>query len=288
MKISCILLFGLLLTACGTTHRVAVEPSPSGLRPWQRPYSVDGERYVPLQKVDGFREEGLASWYGTEEHGNRTSNGEVFDMYKLSAAHKTLPLGCHIRVTNKSNGRQAVVRVNDRGPFVSDRIVDLSYRAALDLDIVEHGVAPVAIEVVSYTSGNPVRGNESRTLTVDPVDEKHGIEQADQGLRSRGQDKTGSVRRSDDLRVSRSAGAVKSSKPGFTLQVGAYSDRKKAGIISERLSKVLTAAVVTEVDTGKQHVYRVRAGRFQSRSDAEAALSSLAMKDFPDAFIVTE
>lgn len=149
-----LLLACLLLTACGTSgRRVVVEPGLPGQRPWQRPYSVDGERYVPLQNADGYREEGLASWYGAEEHGGPTSNGETFDMYRPSAAHKILPLGCFIRVTNKLNGRQAIVRVNDRGPFIPDRIVDLSYYSARELDIVERGVAPVLIEVVSPGSG---------------------------------------------------------------------------------------------------------------------------------------
>jgi len=148
--------FCLLLAACGTTgHRVVVEPGLPGQRPWQRPYSVDGERYVPLATAEGYREEGLASWYGAEEHGGPTSNGETFDMYKPTAAHKTLPLGCFLRVTNKLNGKQTVVRVNDRGPFVAERIVDLSYRSACDLDIVNSGVAPVIIEVVPSGSGTP-------------------------------------------------------------------------------------------------------------------------------------
>ncbi|MDD2338530.1 MAG: septal ring lytic transglycosylase RlpA family protein [Geobacteraceae bacterium] len=146
--------FCLLLTACGTTgHRVSVEPGSPGQRPWQRPYTVDGERYVPLATAEGYREEGFASWYGAEEHGGPTSNGETFDMYKPTAAHKTLPLGCYLRVTNKLNGMQTIVRVNDRGPFVADRIVDLSYRSARDLEIVESGVAPVIIEVISSGSG---------------------------------------------------------------------------------------------------------------------------------------
>jgi len=144
----------LLLAACGTTgHRVSVEPGSPGQRPWQRPYTVDGERYVPLLNAEGYREEGLASWYGAEEHGGPTSNGETFDMYQPTAAHKTLPLGCYLRVTNKLNGKQTIVRVNDRGPFVAERIVDLSYRSARDLDIVDSGVAPVIIEVVSPGPG---------------------------------------------------------------------------------------------------------------------------------------
>jgi rare lipoprotein A len=147
------ILFGTIfvLAACGTAHRVRVEPGPAWLRPWERPYWVDDDRYVPLLDAQGFKEEGLASWYGKEEHGRTTSNGEIFDMHRMTAAHKILPLGCRIRVRNKLNGKEVIVRVNDRGPFVTGRIVDLSYRAALDLGIVGGGIAPVAIEVQGAT-----------------------------------------------------------------------------------------------------------------------------------------
>lgn len=231
----------LLIAACGTTgHRVTVEPGPAGLRPWQRPYSVDGERYVPLLHADGYREEGLASWYGAEEHGGPTSNGETFDMNRPTAAHKTLPLGCFIKVTNKLNGKSTVVRVNDRGPFVAGRIVDLSYRGAQDLDMVGRGVTPVSLEVVSSAS-----------------------------------------------RAS-SPPAQQVSASVYTLQVAAFSDREKARIVSEKMEKELAYATVRRVDTDRGSVYRVHAGRFRSRADAEAARSTLARNGYPDTFIVAE
>jgi rare lipoprotein A len=152
-----LLLFCLAAVSCSTTHRVKVDTYPSNLRPWERPYTVDGYRYAPLLNAEGYRDEGMASWYGEEEHGKPTSNGEVFDMFKPTAAHKTLPLGCYIKVTNKTNGKQTVVRVNDRGPFISGRIIDLSYQAAKELDMVDYGVVPVAIEFLSTDFKGPVR-----------------------------------------------------------------------------------------------------------------------------------
>jgi rare lipoprotein A len=163
----------IVAAGCGTTtRRVSVESSPSWLRPWQRPYTVDGERYVPLLSAEGFREEGLASWYGSEEHGKPTSNGETFDMYAFTAAHKTLPLGSCIRVTNRANNRQTIVRVNDRGPFVRGRIVDLSYRGASELGIVDGGITPVIVETVASGCGGsaplpePLRRDTVYTLQV--------------------------------------------------------------------------------------------------------------------------
>jgi rare lipoprotein A len=112
-------------------------------------YEVFGERYYVLPSSEGYRSRGVASWYGEEFHGRRTSNGEVFDMNQLSAAHRTLPLPSLVRVTNLANGRSIVVRVNDRGPFKKSREIDLSYGAARELDMVRTGTAEVEVEAVT-------------------------------------------------------------------------------------------------------------------------------------------
>lgn len=113
-----------------------------------RPYTIRGVRYKPLKTGKGFSDEGYASWYGQKFHGHLTANGEVYDMYKMSAAHKTLPLPSFVRVTNLRNGKQAVVRVNDRGPFHSGRVIDLSYAAALKLDVLKTGITDVKLDVI--------------------------------------------------------------------------------------------------------------------------------------------
>lgn len=111
-------------------------------------YEVLGKRYEVLETADGYSERGQASWYGRKFHGRRTSSGEPYDMYKMTAAHRTLPLPTYLRVTNLANGREVIVRVNDRGPFHADRVIDLSYAAAVRLDVIGNGTAPVALEVV--------------------------------------------------------------------------------------------------------------------------------------------
>ena len=113
-----------------------------------RPYTIRGIRYQPLKSGKGFSDIGKASWYGQKFHGHLTSNGEVYDMYQMSAAHKTLPLPSFVRVTNLANGKQVVVRVNDRGPFHRGRVIDLSYAAALKLDVLKTGVIDVKIDVI--------------------------------------------------------------------------------------------------------------------------------------------
>lgn len=113
------------------------------------PYEVNGKVYTVLPTAAGYRAEGIASWYGTKFHGNRTANGEIFDLYLPTAAHRQLPIPSYVRVTNLSNQRTVVVRVNDRGPFHAERIIDLSYAAAVKLGMAENGTAPVRVETVS-------------------------------------------------------------------------------------------------------------------------------------------
>lgn len=167
-----IVAFGLLLPACSgkglkekSFRPVAGAPAPAAqpqspgktesaprkeMEGWERPYAVAGEKYQPLRSHNGFSEQGLASWYGLDFHGKKTSNGEVYDMHALTAAHKTLPLGISVKVTNLSNGKDIVVRLNDRGPFVKGRVIDLSYAAAQALDVVRPGTAPVRVEALGH------------------------------------------------------------------------------------------------------------------------------------------
>lgn len=112
-------------------------------------YTVRGQRYQIIKNVEGFKQQGQASWYGKKFHGHQTSNGEVYDMYSMTAAHKELPLPSYVKVTNKDNGKSTIVRVNDRGPFHPGRIIDLSFAAATKLDVIKTGTANVAIEVIT-------------------------------------------------------------------------------------------------------------------------------------------
>jgi len=117
-------------------------------------YEVFGKRYYVMDSSEGFKQKGDASWYGTKFHGQRASSGETYDMYAMTAAHKTLPLPTYVEVKNLDNGRKAIVKVNDRGPFHGGRIIDLSYAAATKLGVVTTGTAPVEIRVVNNSKIN--------------------------------------------------------------------------------------------------------------------------------------
>ncbi|WP_405127373.1 septal ring lytic transglycosylase RlpA family protein [Shewanella donghaensis] len=115
-------------------------------------YTVRGKSYNVLPSAKDFKQSGNASWYGSKFHGHLTSNGETYDMYSMSAAHKTLPLPSYVRVTNEANNKQVIVRVNDRGPFHEGRIIDLSYAAAYKIGMLDHGTAKVSIETIHIES----------------------------------------------------------------------------------------------------------------------------------------
>ncbi len=130
-------------------------------------YEVRGRRYTVLSTADGYFERGIASWYGPTFHGELTSMGEKYDMYAMSAAHKTLPLPAYARVTNLKNGKSVVVRINDRGPFVANRIIDLSFTAAAKLDMLREGTTPV--EVRTLLPGQPDTLTRSTELPPQPL-----------------------------------------------------------------------------------------------------------------------
>ena len=149
--------FSFLINSCATSYtppadQPSSQPPPQRPAGYPKPYKVFGKWYQPLPDSKGFRQRGIASWYGKDFHGKKTSNGEIYNMYAWTAAHKTLPLGTYVRVHHLSNKRSVQVRINDRGPFVRGRIIDLSYTAAKELGLVGPGTAKV--EVVAL--GTPV------------------------------------------------------------------------------------------------------------------------------------
>jgi rare lipoprotein A len=145
------------VSSCATS-----EPPPQKPAGYPKPYKVFGKWYQPLPDSKGFRQRGIASWYGKDFHGKKTSNGEIYDMYAMTAAHKTLPLGTYVRVHNLENNRELEVRINDRGPFVRGRIIDLSYTAAKELGLVGPGTAKV--EIVALGTPAVTAGGTGRTF----------------------------------------------------------------------------------------------------------------------------
>lgn len=147
------------LLSCAGPDR---KPQPPAGHP--EPYNIGGRWYQPLKDACDFRERGMASWYGKGFHGQDTASGEIYNMYEMTAAHKTLPMGTYVRAYNLDNGKTVDVRINDRGPFVRGRIIDLSYKAAKRIGLVGPGTAPVEIVALGSMQETKVGGKIQRTL----------------------------------------------------------------------------------------------------------------------------
>ncbi|RYV00570.1 septal ring lytic transglycosylase RlpA [Shewanella sp. OPT22] len=145
-------------------------------RQGNKPYEVFNKQYRVLQTAKDYVEEGKASYYGAKFHGYHTSNGEVYDMYSMSAAHKTLPIPSYAKVTNLANGKSVIVRVNDRGPFHSNRIIDLSYAAAYKLGMLKHGVADVRVEAIHFDSPTQSYKGKTNKPKTTPIASGHFIQ----------------------------------------------------------------------------------------------------------------
>ncbi len=154
----------LFLQACAGTEYTPPPDSPAG---YPRPYKVLGTWYQPIPYARNFEQKGVASWYGKKFHGRKTSNGETYNMYAMTAAHKTLPLGTYVRVHNRQNNRSVDVRINDRGPFVRGRIIDLSYSAAKELGIVGPGTASVKVVALGAPAPTATKDSKPRYLPID-------------------------------------------------------------------------------------------------------------------------
>ncbi len=214
------------------------------LRAANRPYSVFGRDYTPMTTLGPYKARGVASWYGRRYHGRKTSIGEVYDMYAMSAAHPTLPLPCYARVTNLANGRSVVVRVNDRGPFLSERLIDLSYAAAYRLDYIGRGSAMVEVELL-------VPGQVAAA--------------APQPERARPDPPPARATAPDATPL-----ATEVEASGVYLQLGAFGSRENADLFRDRVAAQLTWIAAALRIESRDGLHRVRAGPYSDRVEALA------------------
>lgn len=214
-------------------------------------YVVDGVRYYTLRTAKGFAEQGVASWYGSDFHGRSTSSGEPYDMYSMTAAHKQLPLPTYVQVRNLENGRTATVKVNDRGPFKDNRVIDLSYAAALKLGIATKGTAFVEIRAIE-DDGRPTTA-EARVVQP-KKDEKLGPAAA------------AVAKRSPTV-----AAAVK-----LYVQCGSFVDRSFAQAYVDKIRKATTSPVgIRELKSNNKVFYRVEVGPLADTDAADQVVKAL-------------
>jgi len=249
-------------------------------------YSVFGKRYTTMKSAAGFQQRGMASWYGTKFHGRRTSSGEPYDMYAMTAAHKSLPLPTYVLVHNLDNNRTAIVRVNDRGPFHSGRIIDLSYAAAIKLGVAKTGVARVEIRSLSAADGPGATAPNrlARTTRVDvPLTPTRSISRPTTWPATRAATTQVTLAQSEP-RVAGVGGRPLSRPPqqsvapeqGLFLQVGAFSSRGNAENLRSRMVAANLPAANITASQGPRPVYRLRIGPLANRRQADALRPGLA------------
>ncbi|MEF2145994.1 MAG: septal ring lytic transglycosylase RlpA family protein [Desulfovibrionaceae bacterium] len=288
-----------LLSGCATMEGVFGSPAPSrpayrsgnqatvntsgpvGQRqyaPKTEPYTVFGKRYYPLQSAAGYNTVGIASWYGRDFHGKPTASGDIYDMHELTAAHKTLPLGTVVQVTNLNNGRRVDLLVNDRGPFVGERVIDLSYAAARALGSADQGLAKVRIQAVGMATAQgvvPFRGSAPVRMASAPQPQRSTPQRTAAAAPARTAPRT-TVNNPTTVAAN-----------GFAVQVGAFRERGNADRVMRHLqSKGFQTVHVATVNGSNGSIHLVRVGNWQSKDSAAQALQMVKVY-YPSSFITS-
>ncbi len=242
-----------------------VEPIRSGGP--NKPYEVLGERYEPLIEDRPYAEKGLASWYGKKFHGRQTASGETYNMFAMSAAHPRWPLPSYARVRNPANGREVIVRVNDRGPFAKGRVIDLSYTAALKLDL-HRGVAPVEIQRLTFDEIRAGRWTREGA-SPDPV-----LAAPSPAVGAPELPGTQALRTPSDAAPD-APSSVRAASPGVWVQVGAFRALDGALALKERVRQAWAEADPLLTSFRDRGLHRVQLGPFDSVESAQAAAARL-------------
>ena len=254
------------------------------------PYTVLGKTYFPLQESKTYVASGTASWYGTKFHGQNTANGEVYDLYGMSAAHKTLPLPSYVRVTNLDNNKAVILRVNDRGPFYSDRIIDLSYAAAKKLGYAETGTARVKVEGIDPQQWWAAKGRPAPLM----LDEPKGAQNSAPVITA----SAGTVEQWTPPPQQHAAAVVpvqidakkNASVPasGQYLQVGAFANPDAAELLRSKLSGMVSAPVfISSIVRNQQTLHRVRLGPIGSAGEIQQVQNSVRLANLGSPSLVS-
>ncbi len=249
-----------------------------------RPYIALGKTYKPLTAVGDFKERGIASWYGKKFNGEITSSGEIYDMYAMTAAHPTLPVPSYARVTNLANQRSVVVRINDRGPFLHDRIIDLSYTAAYKLGIIGDGSAEVEVESLapdatasaSIASGSvqsPVSNATTSPLAANSAVQSRPLDNSPPAASTDARTDTASTAPSPVAPAS-----LENSDTAVYLQLGAFKSQEGAESFLDRMRSLLGNTGKQFKLSNKDGFVRVHIGPYGSQSEARTSAESLESK----------
>jgi len=269
-------------------------------------YTVLGKTYRTLTTAQGYQRRGIASWYGRKFHGKKTANGEKYDMYAMTAAHKTLPIPSYVRVRNLNNGKEAIVRINDRGPFVDNREIDLSYAAAFKLGVFQQGTAPVEVTGIEVARNGKIlsaekivqsQANAQPVLARDPEPSTAAATLATMqsgsqtiALPEQAATPTAQPLKAADLTHNKAPAPVETpipSLPQWWVQAGAFSSPTGASSLSAKLAAEGFPNVIANT-AAAQLAYKVRIGPFTIEEHARWAQESLERKGLQKGFVVTD
>ena len=221
-----------------------------------KPYMALGQKYVPMTTYVPYKKQGIASWYGKRYHGKKTSTGEIYDMYAMSGAHPILPIPSYVKVTNPANGRAVIVRINDRGPFKHDRLIDLSYAAAYKLRLTSQGSGLVEVEAID-TSPAAIQKIKS-TLATTPAADVAGINQLPTPTQP----------------TSISVGPVNNGTQ-YYVQAGAFKNEGNGDLLQKKIQSLALAENVKLAKVYNNGLYRVRLGPYTSKNEADTAAANI-------------
>lgn len=244
-----------------------------------KPYKALGATYKPMTSWQPYKEQGVASWYGKRYHGQKTSSGEVYDMYSMSAAHTTLPLPSYAKVTNPANGRFVIVRVNDRGPFKGNRIIDLSYAAAYKLRFTTSGSTLVEVEAIDPKNvGNYTQAAPAAIVTVQPSSEQL------KPISTQANNNASNAIVNSRLPVSNISPATIQ----YFVQAGAFKSESNAGLLTKKIQALKIAPNAGINSVYNNGLYRLKLGPYDNKADADSVAAEIRKQLDLSAIIINQ
>lgn len=231
-----------------------------------KPYAALGQQYTPMTSYSPYKQRGVASWYGKRYHGRKTSSGEIYDMYGMSGAHTILPIPSYAKVTNPANGKSVIVRINDRGPFKRDRLIDLSYAAAYKLRLTGQGSGLVEVEAID-SSPAALAAMQSSPKSSPADNSTVQTSNNSAGNNSAGNNNTASV--------AKTANTSLESTGDYYVQAGAFKSETNGDLLQKKIQALQLAENVGIANVYNNGLYRVRLGPYASKKEADASATNI-------------
>jgi len=225
-----------------------------------KPYSALGQQYTPMTSYIQYKKQGIASWYGRRYHGKKTSTGEVYDMYSMTAAHTILPIPSYAKVTNPINGRSVIVRINDRGPFKHDRLIDLSYAAAYQLRLIKGGSGLVEVETIDTSAEALQKTTPVKSITQNQLPETSSVKIEGAPV---------------ETTTAYTPPSINTVTTQYFVQAGAFKNEMNGNLLMKKIQGLLLAESVSVANVYNNGLYRVKLGPYSSRNEADIAAANI-------------